>query len=83
VEKAGGGYVTQHLQSGRQRRMVITSTHNYTVKIQRAYEHIQHFFSWLKATATQLTKAQCWQLIVEKFMAIFMEKDPTNCSSQT
>jgi hypothetical protein len=37
----------------------------------------------LKATAPQLTKAQCWQLIVEKSMAIFMTKDPPNCLPQT
>jgi hypothetical protein len=70
-------------QSGRQRRMVITSTHGDTATIQRAYERIHRFFSWLKATAPQLTKAQCWQLIVEKSMAIFMTKDPPNCLPQT
>jgi hypothetical protein len=70
-------------QSGRQRRMDITSIHGDTASIQRAYKQIQHFFSWLKATATQLTKAHCWQLIGEKSMAIFMTQDPPNCLPQT
>jgi hypothetical protein len=70
-------------QSGRQLRMVITSTHGNTATIQRAYERIHHFFSWLKATALQLTKAQCWQLIVKKSMAIFKTKVPPNCLPQT
>ena len=70
-------------QSGRQRRMVITSTHGDTVIIQRAYERIHEFFSWLKLTAPQLTKQQCWQLIVEKSMEIFMTTDPPDCLPQT
>jgi len=63
-------------ESGRQRRMVITSTHGETVTIQRAYERVHAFFSWLKATATQLTDIECWQLIVTKSMEVFMGKDP-------
>jgi len=63
-------------ESGRQRRMVITSTHGETVNIQRAYERVHAFFSWLKATATQLTDIDCWQLIVTKSMEVFMGKDP-------
>jgi len=42
-------------ESGRQRRMVITSTHGQTSTIQRAYERVHAFFCWLKATAPQLT----------------------------
>lgn len=66
-------------QSGRQRRMVITSTHGDRATIQRACERIHQFFSWLKATAPQLTKQQCWQLIVEKSMEVFITKEPPNC----
>jgi hypothetical protein len=42
--------------------MVITSTHGETATIQRAYARVHEFFSWLKATATQLTHSECWKL---------------------
>ena len=42
-------------ESGRQRRMVITSTHGDTTTIQQAYMRVNAFFAWLKVTATQLT----------------------------
>ncbi len=63
-------------ESGRQRRMVITSTHAQRALIQRAYTRIHDFFSWLKATAPQLTPQECWQLIVTKSMEVFMGQDP-------
>ena len=70
-------------ESSRQRRMVITSTHGETATIQRAYERVHAFFSWLKATATQLTQSECWQLIVTKSMEVFMGNDPPNKLPQT
>ncbi len=63
-------------ESGRQRHMVITSTHAQTALIQRAYTRIHDFFSWLKATAPQLTPQECWRLIVTKSMEVFMGQDP-------
>lgn len=63
-------------ESGRQRRMVITSTHAQTELIQRAYARVHDFFSWLKATAPQLTQQECWRLIVTKSMEVFMGQDP-------
>jgi hypothetical protein len=63
-------------ESGRQRRMTITSTHGDTTTIQRAYARVNAFFSWLKATATQLTDSECWQLIVTKSMEVFMGSAP-------
>ena len=63
-------------ESGRQRRMVITSTHGQITTIQRAYERVHAFFSWLKATAPQLTRRECWRLIVTKSMEVFMGSDP-------
>ena len=63
-------------ESARQRRMVITSTHGERTIIQRAYERVHAFFSWLKATAPQLTPSECWRLIVTKSMEIFMGNDP-------
>jgi len=70
-------------ESGRQRRMVITSTHGETATIQRAYARVHAFFSWLKATATQLTRSECWQLIVTKSMEVFTGNDPPNKLPQT
>jgi hypothetical protein len=70
-------------ESGRQRHMVITSTHGETLTIQRAYARVHAFFSWLKATATQLTHSECWQLIVTKSMEVFMGNDPPDRLPQT
>ena len=63
-------------ESGRQRRMVITSAHAQTALIQRAYARVHEFFSWLKATAPQLTHQECWRLIVTKSMEVFMGQGP-------
>ena len=63
-------------ESARQRRMVITSTHGETTTIQRAYQRVHAFFSWLKATAPQLTPSERWQVIVRKSMEFFMGKGP-------
>jgi hypothetical protein len=63
-------------ESGRQRRMVITSTHGDSITIQRAYERITTFFKSLKLIAPQLTVAECWKLIVSKSMEMFMGQAP-------
>ncbi len=39
-------------QSGRQRRMVITSTHGQMSLIEQAYARVNEFFAQLKSTAT-------------------------------
>lgn len=63
-------------ESGRQRRMVITSTHGQIALIQQAYARVNTFFSWLKATAPQLPPQECWRLIVTKSMEVFMGQGP-------
>lgn len=63
-------------ESGRQRRMVITSTHAQVTLIRKAYARIHDFFSWLKATAPQLTPQECWRLIATKSMEVFMGQGP-------
>jgi hypothetical protein len=70
-------------ERARQRRMVITSTHGDSATIQRAYARVHEFFSWLKATATQLTHSECWKLIVTKSMEVFMGTDPPDRLPQT
>ncbi len=69
-------------ESGRQRRMVITTTHGEIETIQRAYARVNTFFSMLKSTATQLTHAECWLLIVTKCMEVFMGQSPPNLLPQ-
>ncbi len=63
--------VARLTESGRQRRMVITSTHAQKTLIDRAYTRIHNFFSWLKANAPQLTFQERWSLIVTKSMEVF------------
>lgn len=63
-------------ESGRQRRMVITTTHGEIETIQLAFARVNTFFSMLKSTAAQLTHAECWRLIVSKSMEVFMGQSP-------
>jgi hypothetical protein len=63
-------------ESGRQRRMVITSTHAQKTIIERAYMRIHTFFSWLKANAPQLSVQERWSLIVTKSMEVFTGQAP-------
>lgn len=50
--------------------------HLDTIKL--AYERINKFFSNLKLTATQLTRAESWCLIVTNSMEFFLEAKPPN-----
>jgi len=63
-------------ESGRQRRMVVTTTHGDRQTIEGAYARVHDFFSWFKTTATQLTQNECWRLIVTKAMEVFMGRGP-------
>ncbi len=69
-------------ESGRQRRMVITTTHGEMKTIQLAYARVNAFFSMLKSTATQLSSSECWRLIVTKCMEFFMGQRPPNLLPQ-
>jgi hypothetical protein len=69
-------------ESGRQRRMVITTTHGEIETIQLAYARVNAFFSILKSTATQLSHSECWRLIVTKSMEVFMGQSPPNLLPQ-
>ncbi len=68
--------VGRFTESGRQRCMVITNTHGEMETIKLAYARINKFFSELKLTATQLTRTECWRLIVTKSMEFFLETKP-------
>lgn len=70
-------------ESGRQRRMVITSTHGETAIIQEAYARVATFFTELKPTAPQLSPSECWRRIVTKSMEMIMGHDPPGLLTQT
>ena len=62
------GKYTEH---GRQRKMVITSTHGDITTLKAAYTRLIGFFDELKITATQLNYNECWSLILAKAMEKF------------
>lgn len=68
-------------QSGRQKKMTITSQHGKADKVEKAYSLLSLFFSKLKAIAPQLTPHKCWELILTKAMAAFNLKRPSKCEN--
>ena len=62
------GRLTEH---GRQKRMIITSTHGDITKLKAAYTRLVDFFNELKAVAPQLTSCECWSRILIKAMEKF------------
>ena len=65
------GRMTQH---GRQKKMVITSTHGDKTKLRVAYKRLTEFFKELKAIAPQLTPIDCWKVILAKATEKILEK---------
>ena len=59
------------IQSGRQKCMLITSSHGSAKKVEAMYQRIAHFFKNLKAIAPQLTPKECWSRILAKAMEAF------------
>lgn len=59
------GRLTEH---GRQKKLVITSTHGDITKLQSAYQRLVRFFNELKSNAPQLNSTECWVLILAKAM---------------
>jgi len=57
--------------SGRQKTMVITSSHHQTLQVQAIYRRMACFFDDLKSNAPQLTPQECWERILAKAMAAF------------
>jgi hypothetical protein len=58
-------------ESGRQKKLFITSTHGEMKKIRAAHERLVDFFRQLKADAPQLTPYECWTRILAKAMEKF------------
>ncbi|MCN4144868.1 MAG: hypothetical protein LC437_07455 [Thiohalomonas sp.] len=62
------GRLTEH---GRQKKMLITSTHGEITTLKSAYIRLVDFFDELKTTATHLNYNECWRLILAKAMEKF------------
>jgi len=58
-------------ESGRQKKMIITSTHGDIKKLGSIYKRLVLFFNKLKAIVLQLTLQECWECILGKAMEVF------------
>lgn len=65
------GRLTEH---GRQKKLVITSSHGDLVKLKGVYQRLVAFFNDLKAIAPQLSSDECWCRILAKAMELFEVK---------
>lgn len=61
-------------QTGRQKRLTITSSHSQSAQVQGFYRRLAAFFNSLKTAAPQLTPQACWEQILAKAMAAFSTK---------
>ena len=59
------------VKSGRQQKMIVSSHHAKSSKVQNVFKKVASFFKQLKSDAPQLTPRQCWVRILEKSMAAF------------
>lgn len=58
-------------KTGRQKRMVITSSHHENVRVQAIYHRMAGFFKDLKNAAPQLGSQACWEQILARAMSAF------------
>lgn len=61
-------------ETGRQKRLTITSQHNQHKTMEAAYRRVAQFFNLLKTIAPQLTRKECWRQILMKAMEAFILK---------
>ncbi|MEE8058621.1 MAG: transposase [Pseudomonadales bacterium] len=59
-------------ETGRKKTMTITSTHAQADYIQDTFQRIQAFFTHLKTNAPQLTRFECWCLILSEAMKKYL-----------
>ncbi len=64
-------------QSGRQKKMLLTSQHGSAHKIKHYCQRIVSFFTSLKRIAPQLTPQECWKAILMKATEKFNWKNQT------
>jgi len=63
--------VGRYIRSGRQKCMLITSSHSSAKKVKALYQRIACFFSSLKSIAPQLTAKECWTRILAKALEAY------------
>ena len=59
------------VKSGRQQKLIITSNHSKSEKVEKIFSKVSLFFKQLKGDAPQLTPRQCWIRILKKCMEAF------------
>ena len=65
---SGVGRLTE---TGRQKKMKITSQHGWGDKAQQMFSNLSQFFKSWKSIAPQLTDKECWKRIIEVIVAKF------------
>ena len=63
-------------ESGRQRKMVVTSSHAQQNVVIGAYQKISRFFAQIKANAPQFNPQQLWDIILKNAFRAFGIADP-------
>ena len=63
-------------KTARQKRMIITSSHAQTARVQATYRRMTRFFNELKCTAPQLSPDSCWARILARAMMAFSTMMP-------
>jgi hypothetical protein len=58
------------VQSGRQKKLIITSSHRLKDVMMDTYHSIHPFINELKAIAPQLSISECWQVITNKIIEL-------------
>ncbi len=61
-------------QSGRQRKLTMSSQHGRAEKSKQMCQRIHDFFKQLKQVAPQLTSEEYWKLILAKAIEAFLNK---------
>lgn len=59
------------VQSGRKKKMIVTTRHGQSSKIKKICQELSRFFNQLKSIAPQLTFRECWERILFKAMSAF------------
>lgn len=68
--------VSRMTQSGRQKRIKLTSQHNAHSLQKSIWRRVGDFFNSLKVIAPQLNRVECWSLILRKAMEAFFPEKP-------
>lgn len=58
------------IQTGRQKKLILTSSHHLKDAMADAYDKVLPFLNQLKATAPQLNTSKSWQVIIDKIIEL-------------